>query len=147
MTIARWKPFGDLYSLHDRITRLFEDEYLKDPEKRTSSLATWYPVTDIVETESDYVLKLEVAGLGKDDVHVEFAEGTLTIKGERKEEKETEKENYLRVERFSGAFYRSFTLPKNVDADRIKASMQNGILELRIPKAEEKKAKSIPINV
>lgn len=147
MTLARWKPFGDLHLLHDRITRLFEDEFSKDSEKTAGSLTTWYPVTDIYETKEAYVFKLEVPGLEKEDVNIEFCDGNLNIKGERKSEIEVNKENYLRVERFTGSFHRSFIIPKDVDTTKIEASMKDGILELRVPKSEEKKSKSIPINI
>jgi len=146
MTLTQWKPFGDLMSMHDRIHRFFGDE-LKDAEKGSESLATWYPITDIFETKDEYVFKLEVPGLEKDDINIEFNENTLTIKGEKKEEKEVKEENYHRVERFSGSFSRRFTIPRETDGNKIKASMKDGILELRIPKAEEKKAKAIPINI
>ena len=146
MTLARWKPFGDLMSMHDRIHRFFGDEF-KDSEQGNESLATWYPTTDIFETKDDYVFKLEVPGLEKDDINIEFNDNTLTIKGEKKEEKEVKDENYHRVERFSGSFSRRFTIPRETDGNKIKASMKDGILELRIPKVEEKKAKAIPISI
>jgi HSP20 family protein len=120
MSITQWKPFGDLMSIHDRIHRFFADEY-KDAEKGVESLATWYPTTDIYETKDEYVFKLEVAGLDKEDINVEFCDNTLSIKGERKEEKEVEEENYHRVERFSGTFKRSFTITKGTDGGKIKA--------------------------
>jgi HSP20 family protein len=146
-TLARWKPFGDLFSLHDRINRLFENEFQKDPEHRGGTFDSWYPAADIYETKDDYVFKLEVPGLRKEDVNVEFHDSVLSIKGEKKEDKEIEKENYHRVESFSGAFSRSFTLPQNAAPDKISASMKDGILELRIAKAEEKKPRPIPIDI
>lgn len=147
MTLTRWKPFGDLLSLHDRINRIFEDQYRKDASKGTDSFDSWYPATDVYETKDDYVFKMEVPGLKNDDVKVEFHNSTLTVSGEKKQEKDVKEENFHRIESYSGAFSRSFTLPKNVDSQKISATMKNGILELRIAKAEEKKAKSIPIDV
>ena len=146
MTLMRWKPLGDLVSMHSKINRLFDDA-LSDFGKDQEPFAAWYPATDIYETKDDYVFRLEVPGLAKDDINVEFNNSTLTIKGEKKEDKEVKKEDYHRVESFSGAFSRSYTLPRNVDATRIKANMKDGILELFIPKAEEAKPKSIAINV
>jgi HSP20 family protein len=146
MTLMRWKPFGDLVSMQGRINRLFDDAFSglgKDQE----NFADWYPATDIYETKDDYVFKLEVPGLAKDDVNVELNNNTLTIKGEKKENKEVKKDDYHRVESFNGSFTRSYTLPRNVDAKKIKANMKDGILELHIPKAEEAKPKSISINV
>lgn len=147
MTLVRWKPFGDLLSMHDRINRMFEDGYRRDLPGGIESLGSWYPATDVFETKDDYVFKMELPGLNKDDVNIEFHNNVLSIKGEKKEEKEVEKENYHRIESSSGIFSRSFSLPKDANADKIEASMKNGILELHIAKAEEKKAKAIAINV
>jgi HSP20 family protein len=146
MTLMRWKPFGDLVSMHSKINRLFDDA-LSDLGKDQETFAAWYPATDIYETKDDYVFRLEVPGLAKDDINVELNNNTLTIKGEKKESKEVKKEDYHRVESFIGTFSRSYTLPRNVDSKKIKANMKDGILELHIPKAEEAKPKSISINV
>ncbi len=147
MTISRWKPFGDIVSLHDRVNRLFEDEFLREKPKNSGSFDSWYPTTDILETKDEYVFKMEVPGLKKDEINVEFHNNILTIRGEKKENVEIKKEDYHRIESFTGSFSRSFTLPKNVDTEKINASMKDGILELKIAKAEEMKAKAIPINV
>ena len=146
MTLMRWKPFGDLVSMQGRINRLFDDAF-SDLGKDQETFAAWYPATDIYETKDDYVFKLEVPGLARDDVNVELNNNTLTIKGEKKENKEVKKEDYHRVESFTGSFSRSYTLPRNVDSKKIKANIKDGILELHIPKAEEAKPKSISINV
>jgi HSP20 family protein len=146
MTLLRWKPFGDLVSMHSKINRLFDDAF-GDLGKDHETFASWFPATDIYETKKDYVFRLEVPGLAKDDINVELNNNTLTIKGEKKEDKEVKKEDYHRVESFSGAFSRSYTLPRNVDSKKIKANMKDGILELHIPIAEEAKSKSISINV
>ena len=147
MTLVRWKPFGDLISMHDKINRLFEDAFQKDAGTYQDPLTSWYPAADIYETKDDYVFKLEVPGLSKDDINIECNGNTLSIKGEKKEEKEVEKENYHRIESYCGTFSRSFNLPKNVDPNKTNANMKDGILELRIAKAEEKKTKAIPITV
>ncbi|MGE5344246.1 MAG: Hsp20/alpha crystallin family protein [Candidatus Omnitrophota bacterium] len=147
MAISRWKPFGDLVSLHDRINRLFEDEFSRDFPTSTglTSAESWYPAADIYETKDDYVFKLEVPGLSKDEVNVEVHNNVLTIKGEKKEEKEVKKENYHRIESFTGSFARSFSLPRNADANKIQAGMKDGILELRVAKSEATKPKAIRI--
>jgi len=147
MSLTRWKPFGDFVNLHDRINRLFEDEFSRDFPKSSGTLETWYPAADVFETKEEYVFKLEVPGLSKDDVNVELHNNILSISGEKKEEKEIKKEHYHRVESFAGSFSRSFTLPKNTDSSKINASMKDGVLELRIAKAEETKSKSIPITI
>jgi HSP20 family protein len=133
--------------MHDKINRLFEDAFQKDVDKYQDSFTSWYPAADIYETKDDYVFKLEVPGLSKEDINIECNGNTLSIKGEKKEEKEVKKENYHRIESYCGTFARSFNLPKNVDPNKIDANMKDGILELRIAKAEEKKTKAIPITV
>jgi HSP20 family protein len=146
MTLMRWKPFGDLVSMHNKINRLFGDTF-SDMEREQDSFSSWYPATDIFETKDDYVFKLEVPGLSKDEIQVELNNNTLSIKGEKKEEKKLKKEDYHRIESFTGSFSRSYSLPKNVDAKNIKANMKDGILELRVAKAEETKPKAISISV
>lgn len=146
MTLARWKPYGDLVSMHDRINRLFENTF-KGFDQTTDAAASWYPAADIYETKDDYAFKLEVPGLSKEEVNIELNDNTLSISGEKKESKEVEKDNFLRVESYSGKFSRRFSLPRNIDTKKINANMKNGILELRIPKAEEQKTKAIPISV
>lgn len=146
MTLVRWKPFGDLVSMHDRINRLFEDAF-KGAEHSADPLASWYPAADIYETKDDYVFKLEVPGLSKDDIKIELNNNTLSIAGEKKEENEVKKENFHRIESYTGKFSRSFTLPRNIDPKKVNANMKNGILELHIPKAEEQKTQAIPITV
>ncbi len=148
MTLVRWNPFYELKKLNDSINQLFDENYLTESEKGSGlSLTSWSPSTDIYETKDEYVFKIEVPGMNKDDVKVEFTEDTLTIKGERKEDKEIKKENYHRIERFFGSFQRSFTLPKNIDEKKIKAELKDGILELRVPKVEKSKTKAIPITI
>ena len=144
MTQTKLNSYGNLFSLHDRINRFFIDE-LRGLSHGTDDLGSWYPAVDIYETKNDYVFKLEVPGISKYDVSVEFDNHILYIKGEKKDEKELKKEDYHRIECYKGKFSRSFSLPKNVDSSKINASLKNGILELKIQKAEEQKAKSIAI--
>ena len=146
MIMKHWKPFGDLASMHDKINRLFDDAF-RGSEGERDTLATWFPVADIFETKDEYIFKLEVPGLAKEDINVEFHGNTLSVSGEKKEEKEMKKEHFYRVESFSGKFSRSFTLPKNIDSGKINANMKNGILELHVAKVEEAKAKTIPIDI
>jgi len=151
MNIVTWKPWrtlrpcGDVMSMPNRINRLFEDSFYGDTERERENQVTWYPAADIYETQEEYVFKLEVPGLEKEDIKIELNSGTLSIAGERKEEKDVKKEDYHRVESYSGKFCRSFTLPRNIDSKKINATIKNGILELRVPKADEAKPKSIPI--
>jgi HSP20 family protein len=141
-----FKPFEDLLSLHNRIDRFFREDPRGSEQSNAATTGTWSPAADIFETTDEYVFKLDVPGLSKEDVKVEIENGVLTISGTRKEDKEAKKEDYLRIESYEGAFSRSFTLPKNVDAEKVVANIKNGVLELRVGKAEEMKPKTIPIS-
>jgi HSP20 family protein len=138
------RPLGDLFSRNRQISRFF-DEAFGDTDNET--LPTWYPAADIYETKEDYVFKLEVPGLNKDDINIELKDHTLSIKGEKKEEKEVKKDDYHRIESYSGSFSRNFVLPQDIDAKKVNASMKDGVLELRVAKAEEQKPKAIPISL
>ncbi len=146
MSIKKWQPFSELMNVYDRLNRLFDSDLFADFE-RERSLAHWSPQTDIYETNESYVIKMELPGFKKDELSVEFNDDTLTVKGERKQDNEVKKENYHRIERYYGTFQRSFTLPRGIDAKKIDANLKDGILTLEIPKAEEAKAKAIPISV
>lgn len=144
MNLVSWRPFGDLFSRNRQISRFF-DEAFGDTGNET--LPTWHPAADIYETKEDYVFKLEIPGLKKDDINIELKDHTLSIKGEKKEEKEVEKDVYHRIESYSGTFSRNFVLPQDIDAKKVNASMKDGVLVLRVAKAEEQKPKSIPISL
>lgn len=148
MTLTRWQPYRDLVNLRRRFNQLLdESEFSREGEDRSISTAAWYPAADIYENKDEYVFKVELPGISKDDVGIEFEKGTLTIKGERKAEKEVNEENYHRYERAYGTFSRSFSLPRSVDDKKINANMKDGILEVKVPKAEEAKVKAIPIKI
>ncbi len=142
-----WKPFGNLMSMHNNMSRLFNNAWYDEEEKDTDTQeATWYPITDVYETGDGYVFKMDVPGIQKEDISIEFKDGSLIVKGERKTDTEVKQEDYHRVESYNGSFYRSFRLPETIDPQKIEASMKNGILRLTIAKAEEKKPKQITIN-
>jgi len=145
---TRWDPFGELSPLQERMSRLFED-MLPSTEKGEEELnaGTFYPAVDIIEGDKEVNLRAELPGMKKEDVHVEVNDDTITLRGERKIEKEDKKQNYHRIERCYGNFNRSFTLPTNVDCDKITARYEDGILEIIIPKIEEAKPKSVQIEV
>lgn len=107
----------------------------------------WYPAVDIYETETEIVLQVEVPGMTKDQVNVEVDDGTLHLRGERKIEKDVKKESYHRVERIYGIFQRSFALPDTVDPDKVRATLVDGVLEIRIGKREQAKPKQIQVNI
>jgi HSP20 family protein len=105
----------------------------------------WTPSMDLVETEDHYLLKADLPGMKQDDVAIEFNDGTLTISGERKHEYERKEKGYFRIERSFGKFSRSLTLPDGVDADRIQAEFHDGVLDVTIPKPEERKPRRIEV--
>lgn len=146
MTIMRWDPFKDILEIQNRMNRLFEESLRRF---RTSDLdiasSGFVPAVDIYETEDSIVVKAELPGVDKNDVKIEVKDGVLTLKGEKKVEKEVKEENFHRIERAYGSFQRSFTLPQNVDKDKIKATFKNGVLEIVIAKKEESKPKEIKI--
>ena len=147
MTVLKWKPYGDLVRLSDRINRLFENDLMSEGIKGTEGYTDWNPSTDIYETKDSYVFKIEIPGIKKDDIEIDLKENILSISGEKKEDSEIKKENYHRVESFCGSFSRSFTIPKDINPKKIEATLKDGILELKIGKADEIKAKKIQIEV
>lgn len=140
------RPYADLFDMYNKINRLFE-QGLWGEEKEQPMTTCWSPATDIYETKDDYVFKIELPGISKEDVKVEVNGDNMEIKGERKEEKEIKREDYHRNERVCGSFMRNFQLPKNADGQKMSASMKDGVLELHIPKREESKTKAIPISI
>jgi HSP20 family protein len=144
-TTTRWEPFRGVSTLQDQINRLFTGTLERAGEE--SSLTAWAPAVDIYETEHELVVKADLPDVNPKDLDIRVENNVLTIRGERKFEKEVNEENYLRVERAYGAFARSFTLANTVNSDAIKADYQNGVLTLSIPKREEAKPKQIKVNV
>jgi HSP20 family protein len=137
MAIVRWEPLRDL----DRIFGNVFDA----PTPRATTLRRWIPATDVVEDGDSYVLRSDLPGLSEDDVNIEVEDRVLTISGERKSEHESEQNGYRRVERSFGSFRRSLTLPEGVDADAVSASFDKGVLEIRIPKPEQRKPRKVTI--
>ncbi|HKV42631.1 MAG TPA: Hsp20/alpha crystallin family protein [Blastocatellia bacterium] len=130
-----------------RLNRLFEEPYLSPFLEENWALAGWTPVCDVFETDNEIVVKTELPGVKKEDVHITMENGLLAISGERKFEEETKRENYHRVERSYGEFYRSFSLPTTVDVNKINAEFKDGVLKIMLPRLEEAKRKSVDIKV
>ncbi len=145
MAIIRWDPFRDLITLREKMNRLFEDAVTSRGEDKDLISSAWTPAVDIYENENELVLTAEVPGLEEKDVEIRIEDNTLSIKGERKFEKETKEENYHRIERSYGAFFRSFTLPNSIDQDKIQAEHENGILKITMPKRTELKPRKVKI--
>jgi HSP20 family protein len=141
-----WRDFG---TLQERINRMFDDTMraLYPQVGEELERGAWMPAVDIHETEDGYVVKADLPGLKKEDIQIDLKNSTLTLKGEKRFEEKVSKDNYIRTERAYGTFVRSFTLPHNVDAEKIKASYKDGVLELALPKKEEAKPKQIKVEV
>lgn len=148
MAIVRWSPIRDVMSVRDEMNRLFNEVFGRagNDEAGVWSSGAWTPPVDIYETDEALILQAELPGFSKDDVSVELKDNTLTLRGERKRSHEVKEENYQRMERTYGAFQRSFVLPTTVDQNRVMASVKDGVLELKLPKAEAAKPKRIAIN-
>jgi HSP20 family protein len=149
MAIVRWQPFCDLMATERGFDRLFRDAFSSVLPVREGEFPTraWAPAVDICENENSIVLKAELPGVDPKDVEVRVEDNTLYLKGERKFEKDTKEENYHRLERSYGSFARSFALPNSVDAEKVAAEYQDGLLTLTLPKREETKPKTIKINI
>ena len=145
MAIIKWDPFRDIVTLRDRMNRLFEDMPTLRGEEKDLAASAWAPAVDIYETEGEVVLTAEIPGVDEKDIEIKVEDDTLTIRGERKFEKETKEENFHRIERAYGSFFRSFALPSYVDHDKIEAEHENGVLKIRMPKRAELKPRKVKI--
>jgi HSP20 family protein len=143
--LTRWDPFRELNVLQDRMNRLFQDYAPRGEQELTAG--NFVPPVDIYEDEQGISVKAELPGVDPKDVDVRVENNTLTIKGERKFEKEEKEENFHRIERRYGSFVRSFTLPNTVDTDTVKADFDNGVLSIRLSKRAEAKPKQIKVNI
>ena len=145
MTIVRWEPFRELNTLQNEMNRLFNTVFDAPTPGNGGALRRWMPAMDLVETDDHFVLRADLPGMSEGDVKIEFEDGTLTVSGERGAEHESKNEGYYRVERAFGSFSRSLTLPQGVDPNAVTASFDRGVLEVRIPKPEERKPRRIEI--
>jgi HSP20 family protein len=148
MAIVRWEPFRELATLQNEVNRLFNTAFdAPSPGGNGQTLRRWMPAMDLVETDDHFVLRADLPGMSEADVNIEVEDRVLTVSGERKTEHEASKEGYHRVERAFGAFSRSLTLPEGVDPEAVEASFDKGVLEIRIPKPEQRKPRKISIGV
>ena len=145
MAISRWDPFRDLNVLQDRMNRLFDDAGRGWRADEPSATTTWSPAVDIYETENEIVVQAELPGVDRKDISLNLENNVLTLKGERRFEKETKEENYHRIERSYGGFSRAFSIPATVDEEKIRADYRDGILKIALPKKEQVKPKQIRI--
>jgi HSP20 family protein len=143
MAIVRWEPLEGLTSLRREMDRLFEDFFERGPFRAIER--GWEPAVEVADTKDTVVVKAQVPGMSKENLQVNVTDGTLTLKGEMKEEEKKEEKNYFRREFRYGAFTRTILLPVAVQADKTTAQLKDGVLEVTIPKAEQAKVKEIPI--
>src|SRR5271166_659885 len=146
MSLIRWDPFADVDSLFNRMVPSSFANWPRLAMENGRKL-DWAPSADISETEQEYLIRAELPAVKKEDVQVMFDDGMITIKGERKQQKEDKNEKYHRTESFYGSFERRFSLPDNVNADAIRCESKDGILTVHIPKVETPKAKPKQITV
>src|SRR4030066_88158 len=149
MAIVRWLgPFRDLSRIPERVNQIFE-EALARSRGREEGLRTgmWPPAVDIYENNDSVVVKAELPGVERDQISVEVKDGILTLRGERKFEKEVKEESYHRIERSYGNFQRSFSLPVSVDQEKVTAKFKDGVLEVKLPKKEQARPKQIQVDV
>jgi HSP20 family protein len=151
MALVRWEPVRELSSLQNEMNRLF-NAFFETPSSGGGNggagpVRRWLPAMDLVETGEHFVLKADLPGLSQEDVNIELEDNVLTISGERKAEHEEKREGFYRMERSFGRFRRALTLPEGIDADAITAGFDKGVLEVRIPKPEERKPRRVAIQV
>jgi len=147
MAITRWDPFRDVATLQNRLNTLFQDFNRGNSENEFVSTSAFVPPVDIYEDDHKIVLKLEVPGMKQDDLDIQLENNTLTVRGERKFEKEEKEENFHRIERRYGSFYRAFTIPNTVNPDSVKADYDAGVLRIQLEKRAEAKPKQIKVAV
>ena len=144
MAITRWDPFREVVTMQNRLNSLFSD--MNDGASPLTT-AAYVPAVDIYEDDKKVMLKLEVPGIDEKDLDVSVENNTLTVKGERKFEAEEKEENFHRIERRYGSFFRAFTLPSTVDTEHVQAKYNAGVLKLELLKKPEAQPKQIKINV
>jgi HSP20 family protein len=145
MAITRWDPFRDALALQNRMNSLFQE--INRGEGDALSTAAFVPPVDIYEDEHKIVLKLEVPGMKENDLDIQLENSVLTVKGDRKFEKEEKEENFHRIERRYGSFYRSFTIPNTVNPESVKAGYDAGVLRIELEKRAEAKPKQIKVEI
>jgi len=149
--ITRWNPFRELEDAQRRMSSLLEWSPFRrgnlTAEDENISVPEWAPLVDIAEDQKEYLIKVELPEVQKDDVKVTVESGTLTISGERKAEKQQNGRKFHRVERFYGRFERSFSIPEDAEASDVKAEFKDGVLRVHLAKSEKARPKQIEVKV
>ena len=145
MNLMRWDPYREIASLQDRLNRAFGG-YNRSDRDDEMQLSAWAPPVDIAEEKDRIMITAELPGFKENEIEIQTENGMLTLRGERKFEKETDGKSYHRVERSYGQFVRSFSLPNNVDREKIQATFRDGLLQVELPKREDAKPRTIKIS-
>ena len=145
MAIVRWEPLREFSTLQNEMNRLFNTVFDSPAPAGNGGLRRWMPAMDLVESGDHFVLRADLPGLSEEDVNIEVEDRVLTISGERKAEHQVDKDGFHRIERAFGTFSRSLTLPEGIDPEAVQAGFDRGVLEVRIPKPEERKPRKITI--
>lgn len=141
-------PFSELENLQRQMNQLFDFSLSRSPWSDTTLLGgQWAPAIDVYDSKDNLLVKADLPGLTKDEIEVSIQDNNLVLKGEKKKDTEINEENYFKTERFYGSFFRTIPLPSSVDAGKVDAKYQDGVLTLTLPKKEEAKPKQITINV
>lgn len=149
MTVLRWRPMADMLDVFDEFNKMVNSLVKGSQLSESDTLQdiAWTPRVDIAETKDNYLIEVEIPGVQKDDVKISFKDHILTIEGEKKLRNELKKDDFIKQESFYGKFSRSFTLPDDVDVEKISADYKNGILTVTLPKTQEKKPKEIEVKI
>lgn len=147
MALVRWEPVRELTSLQSEMNRLFNTFFDTPTAGNGAPSRRWVPAMDLVAHEDHFVLRADLPGLDQGDISIEVQDDVLTVAGERTPDHEQSGTGFFRLERPSGAFSRTLTLPSGVDADAVVASFEKGVLEVRIPKPEQRKPRRVSISV
>ena len=145
MELVRFEPFAGFGNLRSVINDLFDENHVRSSIK--PGVSKWYPAVDVLESKDSYLIRAELPGMKREDIKVEVKDGALVLSGERKSEQPAEGVEYRHVERVAAKFWRSFSLPETVKQDGIEATYKGGVLEIRVPKAEEAKPRQIEVSV
>ncbi len=146
MTLVKFNPTRDLFNIRDNFDYMVQDLFNKRFDV-SESMGELTPAVNIEENENEYLISAELPGVKKSDVKITFEDGALSISGEKKVEKEDNKDNFHRIERRYGAFSRRFAIPSSIMIDKIDATFKEGVLNIVLPKAEEAKPKQIEVKV
>lgn len=148
MSLTRWDPFRELEDVSSRLNRFFGQPIARQlAESGGLTLADWTPALDIQETDGEYLVKADLPDVKKEDVKVEIQDGTLSVCGERKQEKEEKGKRFHRIERAYGRFERRLSLPSEVDPKKIAAEFKDGVLAVHLPKAPAARPQSVEVKV